>query len=70
MRFALEEMKIVLISILQRYSLELLRPAAGEGVPSYLEVLFVFEEGLHVRLRPRHRQDAPLLHVPSALSPP
>lgn len=52
-RFALEEAKIALVRIYQRFSLEVVKPAAGEELKVRSEVLMVPEGGVHVKVTRR-----------------
>lgn len=57
-RFAMEEMKVVLLRLLQRYSLQLEKPRPGEALPLQADVLLVPSQGLHMKLTLRGNSNA------------
>jgi cytochrome P450 len=58
MRFAMEEMKIVLMRIFQHFDLEMTKPALGEALPMSSAFLLAPKGGIHMKLRLRHPLDA------------
>lgn len=54
----MEEMKVVLLRLLQRYNVQLEKPSPGEALPLLADVLLVPKQGLHMKLTLRNDSKA------------